>query len=112
MPTAAPSTTPRPATDRRQIFYSGMGRLTEASVLNITNTSHAVAADIDVREGGAVTLSVDGEQVGEGRLERTVPLVFSVDETCDVDARWCGASGRAAGNKTPAHRGHSCKRSA
>jgi arylsulfatase len=142
---------PELVTGRRQIFYGGMGRLTEASVLNVKNVSHAVAADVDVPEGGAsgvllsqggafggwslylrsdgvpvyaynlmglalvkvagsapvapgrrrivmsfaydgggpgrggvVTLSVDGEQVGEGRLERTVPLVFSLDETCDV----------------------------
>jgi hypothetical protein len=34
--------------------------------------------------GGDITLSVDGSTVAEGRLERTVPLVFSLDETCDV----------------------------
>jgi arylsulfatase len=128
-----------------------MGRLTEASVINIKNVSHAVAADVVVPDGGAtgvvisqggafggwslylradgtpaycynllglkstkvtgshslapghhrlvmvfaydgggpgqggtVRLLVDGDQVGEGSLERTVPLVFSLDETCDV----------------------------
>ena len=35
-------------------------------------------------KGGAVTLYVDGKPVGQGRLERTVPMVFSADETCDV----------------------------
>ena len=34
--------------------------------------------------GGGVSLLLDGETVAEGRLERTVPLVFSLDETCDV----------------------------
>jgi arylsulfatase len=34
--------------------------------------------------GGGVTLKVDGQTVAEGRLEATVPLVFSLDETCDV----------------------------
>jgi len=34
--------------------------------------------------GGTVTLKVDGETVADGRLEATVPLVFSLDETCDV----------------------------
>ena len=34
--------------------------------------------------GGTVTVKVDGQTVAEGRLERTVPLVFSLDETCDV----------------------------
>ncbi len=35
-------------------------------------------------KGGTVTLYVDGEQVGEGRVEGTVPMVFSADETADV----------------------------
>jgi arylsulfatase A-like enzyme len=35
-------------------------------------------------KGGAVTLFVDGETVGEGRVEATVPLIFSTDETTDV----------------------------
>ena len=30
------------------------------------------------------TLFVDGEQVGEGRVEGTVPMLFSADETTDV----------------------------
>jgi arylsulfatase len=34
--------------------------------------------------GAGISLLVDGEVVGEGRLERTIPLVFSLDETCDV----------------------------
>lgn len=34
--------------------------------------------------GGNVRLLIDGEESGAGRLERTVPLVFSLDETCDV----------------------------
>jgi arylsulfatase len=35
-------------------------------------------------KGAAVTLYLDGEQVGEGRVEGTVPMMFSGDETCDV----------------------------
>jgi arylsulfatase len=35
-------------------------------------------------KGGTVSLYVDGEQVGEGRVEGTVPLVYSADETCDI----------------------------
>jgi arylsulfatase A-like enzyme len=35
-------------------------------------------------KGGAVTLYVDGQSVGEGRVERTQPLIFSADETADV----------------------------
>ena len=35
-------------------------------------------------KGGAVTLFVDGETVGKGRVEATVPMLFSADETTDV----------------------------
>jgi arylsulfatase A-like enzyme len=35
-------------------------------------------------KGGGVTLYVDGKPVGQGRLERTVPMIFSADETCDI----------------------------
>ena len=35
-------------------------------------------------KGGDVTLYLDGEQVGEGRVDGTEPMVFSADETCDV----------------------------
>jgi arylsulfatase len=35
-------------------------------------------------KGGGVTLFADGKKCGEGRVEKTEPLVFSADETCDV----------------------------
>ncbi len=35
-------------------------------------------------KGGDVALYVDGTQVGEGRVDATVPMVFSADETADV----------------------------
>jgi hypothetical protein len=35
-------------------------------------------------KGGMVRLYVDGSPVGEGRVEGTVPMVFSADETADV----------------------------
>jgi arylsulfatase A-like enzyme len=35
-------------------------------------------------KGGTVTLFVDGEPVGEGRVQATVPMLFSADETTDV----------------------------
>ena len=35
-------------------------------------------------KGGAVTLFVDGEPVGDGRVQATVPMLFSADETTDV----------------------------
>jgi arylsulfatase len=35
-------------------------------------------------KGGSVALYVDGNQVGEGRVDGTVPMLFSADETTDV----------------------------
>ena len=35
-------------------------------------------------KGGTATLYVDGQQVGAGRVEATVPMIFSADETCDI----------------------------
>ena len=35
-------------------------------------------------KGGTVTLFVDGERAGEGRVDATVPMLFSADETTDV----------------------------
>ncbi len=37
-----------------------------------------------VGKGGDVTLFVDGAQVGAGRVEGTVPMIFSADETTDL----------------------------
>ncbi len=37
-----------------------------------------------VAKGGGVTLYVDGKAVGQGRINKTVPMAFSADETCDV----------------------------
>jgi len=35
-------------------------------------------------KGGKATLSVNGQQAAEGRIEKTQPLIFSADETADV----------------------------
>jgi arylsulfatase len=34
--------------------------------------------------GGGVTLYLDGNKIGEGRVDYTVPMIFSVDETMDI----------------------------
>jgi arylsulfatase len=134
----------------RQLLYGGMGRLSESSVVNIKNKSHAVTAEVVVPDsgaegviiaqggltggwslyaqdgkpkycynfygldyyyvagekeipsgkhqvrmefaydgggmakGGTVTLYIDGEKAGQGRVEQTEPIIFSADETCDV----------------------------
>ena len=133
-----------------QVLFQGMGRLTEHSVLNVKNKSHAVTADITVPDGGAsgvivaqggafggwslylhdgrpaycynlfglaqfkvygdsavaagdhqvrvefsydggglgkggtADLYVDGSKVGTGRVDGTVPMLFSADETLDL----------------------------
>ena len=133
-----------------QLLFGGMGRLSENSLINTKNKSHAVTAEVVVPEagakgvifaqggafagwslyandgrltycynllglqrfkieadapippgthqvrmefaydggglakGGAVTLFLDGGNAGEGRVEATVPLIFSADETADV----------------------------
>lgn len=35
-------------------------------------------------KGGNVKLFIDGKEVGKGRVDMTVPMLFSADETCDV----------------------------
>ena len=51
-------------------------------------------------KGGNVTLYYDGNKVGKGRVERTVPMIFSADETTDI--------GREAGTPvTPDYDRHS-----
>jgi arylsulfatase len=37
-------------------------------------------------KGGDVTLYYDGKSVGQGRVERTQPMIYSADEACDVGA--------------------------
>ena len=133
-----------------QLLFGGMGRISEHSVVNTKNKSHAITAQVSVPEdgangviiaqggafggfslyanegklaycynhfglaqykvyakselpsgdhqarmefaydggglglGGTATLYVDGTQVGQGRIDRTVPMIFSADETTDV----------------------------
>ena len=36
------------------------------------------------RAGGTITFRVDGEQVGQGRFEDSVPVIFTASETFDI----------------------------
>ena len=36
-----------------------------------------------IGKGATGTLSVDGKQVAQGRIEKTIPIRFSLDETMD-----------------------------
>jgi len=51
--------------------------------------THQVRMEFDydgggLGKGGSVSLFVDGAKTGEGRVEGTVPLIYSADETCDI----------------------------
>jgi arylsulfatase len=37
-------------------------------------------------KGGTAALFIDGKPVGEGRINATVPMIYSGDETCDIGA--------------------------
>ena len=39
-------------------------------------------------KGGKYSLFIDGKPVGDGRVERTEPQLFSADETCDVGTEY------------------------
>jgi arylsulfatase len=44
---------PQMARGPSQLFFGGMGRVTENTVLNLKNKSYAVTADVDIPDGGA-----------------------------------------------------------
>jgi hypothetical protein len=50
--------------------------------------ARADAADADHLarggKGGTVSLYLDGAKTGDGRVEGTVPMLYSADETCDI----------------------------
>jgi arylsulfatase len=55
----------------------------------LSQGEHQVRMEFDydgggLGKGGTVTLYLDGQQVGQGRVESTQPMVFSADETTDV----------------------------
>jgi arylsulfatase len=55
----------------------------------LTTGDHQVRMEFDydgggLAKGGDVSLFYDGDKVGDGRVERTIPFIFSADETADV----------------------------
>jgi arylsulfatase len=78
--------------DGRPVFHYnliGKFRSTVAARDKLAPGKHVVVADFKYQgpglgKGGLVTLTVDGRPAAEGKLERTVPLRFSVDETLDI----------------------------
>ena len=69
--------------------WFGLERYTIESPSAIENGAAEIKIDFDydgggVGKGATVKIFVDGQEVVEGRVEKTVPAVFSADETADV----------------------------
>jgi arylsulfatase A-like enzyme len=69
--------------------FIGLEHTTIAADTPVPAGDHQVRAEFaydggGLGKGGTVTLYVDGQQAGSGRVPRTHPLSFSLDETTDV----------------------------
>ncbi|HEY9410423.1 MAG TPA: arylsulfatase [Jiangellaceae bacterium] len=67
----------------------GLQRFTVRGSDPVPAGEHQVRAEFNydgggLGQGGTVTIYVDGTEVAEGRVDRTVPMVFSADETTDL----------------------------
>jgi arylsulfatase len=78
--------------DGRPMFaynFLGMGTTTIAATKAMPAGKHTVVYDFaydgpGMGKGGVGTISVNGVKVGEGRLDKTQPGIFSVDDLADV----------------------------
>jgi arylsulfatase len=66
-----------------------MQRFTVNATQKLTPGKHTVKFDFaydgdGIGKGGLGTIYIDEVKVGEGRIERTQPGIFSADETADV----------------------------
>jgi arylsulfatase len=76
----------------RPVFHYnlvGVDRTTIAAKDPLTSGKHTVTLDFKydgggIGKGGLVTLVVDGKEVANGRLMRTIPFRVSADETLDI----------------------------
>ena len=69
--------------------FLGLERYTVASDAAVPAGAATIVLDFaydggGFGKGGEATLSVNGNAVAEGRIEKTQPLIFSADETADV----------------------------
>ena len=69
--------------------FLGMQRFTVSANQKLTPGKHTVKFDFaydggGIGKGGLGTIYIDDKKVGEGRIERTQPRIFSADETADV----------------------------
>ena len=73
-------------------FYYNMANVAHYSIVSkhaLKPGKHTVVFDFKyngggIGKGGTGTLSVDGKQLTQGRIDRTTPFRFSLDETFDV----------------------------
>jgi arylsulfatase len=69
--------------------FLGLERYTVAATSAVPTGPATIVLDFaydggGLGKGGVATLTVNGETVAEGRIEKTQPLIFSADETADV----------------------------
>src|SRR5688572_29735189 len=68
--------------------YLGREKFVVASSQSLTPGKHTIVYDFKgdggLDKGGMGTISIDGTKVGEGRIGRTQPGIFSVDDLADV----------------------------
>jgi arylsulfatase len=69
--------------------YFGLERYLIDSTTAVPAGEHELRAEFKydgdgIGKGGTVSLLIDADKVGEGRIQRTIPVAFSMDETCDV----------------------------
>jgi arylsulfatase A-like enzyme len=67
----------------------GVARSTITGPEKLAPGKHVIFADFKydgggIGKGGMLTLMVDDKQVAQGRIERTIPFRFSLDETLDI----------------------------
>jgi hypothetical protein len=69
--------------------FLGLSRYTVVGKTAVPAGAHQIVLEFDYDgdgfgKGGDARLLVDGKLEGEGRVEKTQPLIFSADETADV----------------------------
>jgi arylsulfatase A-like enzyme len=69
--------------------FAGLESFVISSTQTISSGDHQVRMEFaydggGLAKGGTVTLYVDGKAVGLGRVDRTMAIIFSADETSDV----------------------------
>jgi hypothetical protein len=75
----------------RPVFFYNTANVHHATIASpaaLGPGKHTLVLDFQydggVGKGGLATMKVDGEKVAEGRIEKTIPFRFSIDEGLDV----------------------------